>query len=278
LAARPADFFRPADRSLAHGWWALPPHTSERRLFPGFVVFAGVLAAIRLAAVRKPQDSVSLFQPRLWLVVTALSILPCFVSGAGVPILDQMRVPARWMLPALLGLAVLTGWSWTRIFSPRHVPALRAARMIAFGFLLLESLTLPMRPPGVPSQPDDVFVWLSEQPFAPILEWPLAPPDDNSSLLHATWHRQPFVNGSNGYFPPGFARTMAELEDFPSPASLERLRTMRVRYVVIGTKKISPSGQSWNDGRRQSWIELEGEASLKAWDRHLVADLGRPGP
>jgi hypothetical protein len=49
------------------------------------------------------------------------------------------------------------------------------------------------------------------------------------SIYH--WH--PLVNGYSGYTPPDYNDTRQLMRTFPDDASIERLRTFDVRYIVV---------------------------------------------
>jgi hypothetical protein len=48
------------------------------------------------------------------------------------------------------------------------------------------------------------------------------------------------VNGYSGFWPPGYLNYVQELNQFPSPRSLEILRQLRVRWVMI---HVQPNGR-----------------------------------
>ena len=61
-------------------------------------------------------------------------------------------------------------------------------------------------------------------------------------MLYATWHRQPIVNGTNGFFPPDQSRFLTTLSLWPAPEALAALREARVKYVIID-KRFNPSAK-----------------------------------
>jgi hypothetical protein len=253
FAARPPDFLRPTHRNLLWGraWQpdAVTGANSERTLFPGLLPAAALAAGLSIAfrRRRRPQSlAADRFPLRLWCFLTLLLLSFCFgshvrlgslhvptpyaVLGRVIPLNDQIRVAARWLLPAMLGFALLAGWAWQRWFAGRAGP--RRVFGIALALLLIaEHLTRPMTTTPVPGRPDAFESWLDRQPYpSPTL---LLPASFDTLMIHAAMHRQPLVNGSNGYFPPLYNLRMREVERFPDADVVAALRAMQVRYVAI---------------------------------------------
>jgi hypothetical protein len=53
------------------------------------------------------------------------------------------------------------------------------------------------------------------------------------NVYGTTAHHRITPNGYSGYFPPSWKRISREMEALPDPATLEHLRTLGVRYVVV---------------------------------------------
>ena len=52
-------------------------------------------------------------------------------------------------------------------------------------------------------------------------------------MYWSTVHWQPLVNGYSGFSPPDYAETATRLEKFPDDRSVDRLRRLNVRYIVV---------------------------------------------
>jgi hypothetical protein len=63
----------------------------------------------------------------------------------------------------------------------------------------------------------------------PCVDWDLAPVYMYWSTHH--WHQ--LVNGYSGFTPPDYAETMARMQGFPDEPSMERLKSLNVRYIVV---------------------------------------------
>ncbi len=295
LSARAADWLRPTERSLLHGWGRARAEavTPERHLFPGLVGLAGLAAAAGFVVTQRggggrPGEAGTPplvgFPAGLWLVLTLTLALLAAADGtpvgeggrgSGLP-LALMRVPARWGLPALLGVALSAAFAWERLSAIVREPWVRVARAAALSLGLAESLYRPMPFVEVESAPPAVYRWLAEQAFpSPVLELPLAADDDNRPMLHATWHRQPIMNGTNGFFPPGHPRLLRELAAFPEGETIERLRERRVRYVVITRAAADGDGFGWPEERlARTRQTLGGRLATRDFGSRVVVDLG----
>ncbi len=265
---------------------------SEKDLFPGFPAALGLFVTLILS-VRKTavgNDEI-IFPRRLWLGLTGLLFLFCLgpqftwwaddhgdrtpytlalpyaLVDAYFPFAGGIRVPARWMLPALLGISMSLGFVCD--LAVRNLNSFQpwVVGFAGCGLFLVDSYmggplgaspwfaTVSVQPFGesmvslhgkgammiLPSQPPEVFTWLAEQRFpSPLVEIPLLPDDDNLPMLHATWHHQPTMNGTNGFFPPGHRADLKVIANFPSVESLRLLKEKQIRFVILDLAQISP--------------------------------------
>jgi len=267
--ARPADFLLPILRSLAWGWaWRPAGETGvdpERYLFPGLLPLVALGAGVVEWGLRRRVFPARRFPLGLWCAITLLLLSFCFGShlrmtlpGVGelalpmpyaflvqaLPLLEQVRVTARWIQPALLGLALLAGWGWLRWFGPWAPSGRRRLGWLLAAALVVEHLSLPLPTWTVPDRPSALAQWLEQQPYpTPTLLLPADPP---LLMLEAAFHHQPLVNGNNGYFPPRHRLRLRELERFPDDDVLAALRAMQVRCVAIDPESFPPSaGEDW---------------------------------
>lgn len=289
FAARPADFVRPPARSLIYGWSNANASGGERDLFLGITAALGLVVALMLAFRRNATRADEPFPLRTFILIAALLLSFCFGSqlrlgadpdGAAVPLpygiverlfpfAGTMRVPARWLLPALLPLALLAAFTWQRLWMRLSHGHWRLAAIALVALPAMESLPRPLRYETVETKPADVYRWLGQQPYpSPVLELPIGSPFDNRAMLHATWHGQPTVNGSNGFFPPGHQSMLRELATFPSEASIERLGTIQVRYVIVNKE-----AEAFNPARMAELERLAPNARIFDFEHHLAIEL-----
>lgn len=267
----------------------------ERAVYPGLFVGFGAAAALALAWRRRR----SRFPLRLWLAVALLLIAMAFGDSAVVtfcggdyelvlpgsllrwfPMAGQMRVPARWILPALLPLTLLAVHAWTRLARSRW----RGARVLAGAaclLLLAESAPRPSPWVAVPAVRPAALKWLNRQPYpSPVM---ILPALHGHLLLEAAWLRQPILNGSNGYFPPNQASILTGIDKlFPVPGVIGWLRALGIRFVLLNRASAplhltgDPSAD-WPPSRFEKAIQaLPADAKVMALGDYTIVDLGPP--
>lgn len=229
LAASPADFgaapgfnrvFGPLSESLRER----PGFTEEHTLFLGVV--APVLALVALIVWRRRPRVIAL------VIILAGCLVLTFAGPYGllaslVPPSTIVRVPARWVIPAVFALAALAGfgvaalrWRWARLL------------VLPLGALLIVeaySSPLPLAPVDTPAP---AYEWLAAQPdnlalvALPMHSAP-APEFPEVKRLYAStrgwWH---LVNGYSGYTPPRQRELAAALAAFPNPPAMTALQDL----------------------------------------------------
>jgi hypothetical protein len=255
--------------------------TADAYLFPGVVPILLAGAAIvwsrtaphRSATVRLKPDTmypVLLTAAAVWLSVgPPISIWPLVYWLPG---LNLIRVPSRFILLAILGLAVLAGLGFDLIAarcratlsgSPEGGRSAKGSAervlAIAIGALLVaEFAAMPFEITPYAVDPPAIDRWLATRPapFA-VAEVPLPNPADLGAwerretlfMLHSTAHWQKTVHGYSGFRPPLHERLFAQLTTFPSEASIRSLTDLSVTYVVVHTDLYAP----------EEWKRIEAE-------------------
>jgi hypothetical protein len=98
----------------------------------------------------------------------------------------------------------------------------------------------------VPTQPAQVYRWLSTQPRSVVAEVPFARADalhsisDGLYMFNSTWHWQPIVNGYSGFFPKTFIELAEQTASFPDERSIAYLKTRGVDLLVIHGNLMEP--------------------------------------
>jgi hypothetical protein len=215
-------------------------------LFPGFLTV--VLAA---AAWWGPAPSARLRHDRIFYSVLTLAAV---VLAAGLvwpyvywlPGLNFIRVPSRFMILAMMGLAVLAGLGADRLCAA----IAPARRWIASGLtvllLLVEFAAMPFAP-----VPHDIRLpaadrWLNGQPKPFVVaEVPVVLLDryQTAYMLHATAHWQKTVHGYSGFRAPLHETLYRQLTRFPDDESLRALRDLGVTYVVVHADQYHEPGE-----------------------------------
>ncbi len=202
--------------------------------------------------------------PIIWLthnVVLALNaviIINCALCGVGAYLLNFVRVPARFTIVTVLGMAVLAGFGFERLAASSRTRR-RSLMVAAMLVLAIEYSTVPMRPEPYNVEPPAIDRWLNTlpKPFA-IAEVPLAPLRGRADIaasekrqavymLHSTAHWQKTVHAFSGFRTPLHEELYAQLRAFPDDASVEALAKLKVDYVVVHTDYY----------RRDAWERVE---------------------
>jgi hypothetical protein len=244
--------------------------TADAYLFPGYlpIVLALVAIAGRGAMPHDaPRGGRTGFFVLLTLIAVWLSVGPPIGIWPFVywlPGFNLIRVPSRFMLLAVLGLAVLAGLGFDRLTGAvaRRVPASARPRTIlaaVVGVLLVgEFAAMPFgtTPYAVDIPAIDRWLATRPSPFA-VAEVPLPNPSnlgawerrETAFMLHSTAHWQKTVHGYSGFRPALHERLFLELTSFPDERSLRSLADLAVTYVVVHTDLYSP----------EEWRRVEAE-------------------
>ncbi|MEN3610310.1 hypothetical protein AAH979_12225 [Plantactinospora sp. ZYX-F-223] len=220
------------------------PGLPETTLLPGYVLFALALAGLFF--------SIWTVRQRLLLLAAVLAAgvlamgsrffggtwtyLPLFEHLPG---WDGLRTPGRLMIWVTLLLGVLAAGSVgafaerARQISaaervpPRPGPFLRLVTLLPIVLVLAEGLNTTPHP-VVPVQPASMRV-----ANGPILVLPSDQKTDQHVMLWSTSRFQDVVNGGSGFTPNRLAEVRQATANFPDQASIDFLRTMGVRTVIV---------------------------------------------
>jgi hypothetical protein len=236
-------------------------------LFPGYlplVLAAAVLfirtgaaqdresPAVLQAGARQARSSSLVFYGLLAIVAVWLSIGPplgLWPLVYWLPGMNFIRVPSRFTVLAVLGLAILAGAGFERL-SAQFAPRRRGALAVAAGALILaEFAAMPFA--VIPYRVDQPLAdrWLATRPapFA-VAEVPLPDPMNAGAferrqtlyMQHSMAHWQKTVHGYSGWRAPLHERLYLEMRNFPDEASLRELTRLGVTYVVAHTELYPP--------------------------------------
>ncbi len=244
-----------------------PESAADRALFPGLGL-VGLAGVALWVVVRRRLDGAARSTVALYAVVAAaafaLSLGPEPSAwdrpmGIGspygalldlVPGFDGFRAPARFALPVLLAVAVLSGFGAASVCAASPV-----RRRVLLGVALVVGLAEARRPfPWIAEIPAEdpsttaAYAWLAGQPAGPVLELPITThfqaqrPQSGASVtlryqLATLRHRQPLINGSSGFVSPlvtlfqGAASPLATLDTVDDALGI--IRAIGGRYVVV---------------------------------------------
>jgi hypothetical protein len=253
---RPAGVPRVAWALLALGALIAPWVRRSRFAAPGFVWEA--TAVWTLAAL------VAALTPDVRFAGGARTTLPHAALLQALGLYEVIRQPGRLGVAALVGLALLTGLAFAAVAAllpgerrGRVVPLVRAAAAGCVVAALYAAYVgaVPRLPSAYPTQNAIAPAPLLQAALAvhpgPVLEVPVGPGiiPHARAMYRAIHHRQPILNGYNGYWPRGFPERMqlaCRLPDTDALRTLVRetgLATIIVHVGVWGTppSKTSPS-------------------------------------
>ena len=271
-SANLASFFTADGQNLLWGTLTAPlrdfgRYTFERNMFPGLLALllalVGLLVGWRRALVQYLAllglgAAILALGPNLYLTADNKSILlrqmPYGFLYFHFPGFDSMRVPARFGVLFVLGVAGLVGvgltwllgrvaaWRPARPHLDRRALAAALATLLIAG-IVAESLNRPVQPVPLATraQAPPVYGWLAAQPRAVILELPFVIPDhpDRFGMLgdlyqfYSLYHGHPVVNGSANVLPKGYKALYYELRDGPTPRALAILQGLGVTHLVV---------------------------------------------
>lgn len=237
-SATPADFLRvPPDNRWRGNDIDPGPAPDERSLYPGTVAIVAAAAAF-----------VPPVAPLSWIhlgLVVFTFDAALGVNGVTIPALHRvappltsLRAPARFGALMLLSIAVLAGLGIAKAASRWPDQAIAIAGVLTVG-CLVEYWMTPVRTRTNQEPPSAAHQWLALQPRGSVvLELPVPTGDslwlyETTYLIRSTHHWQPLINGYSGFAPPEYQRTLEQLRGFPDEASLDRLRQLNTRFILL---------------------------------------------
>jgi hypothetical protein len=249
--------------------------TADAYLFPGLLPL--LLAIVAVAPPRRPHPLHRRDATTFYALLTVASIWLAMGPPIGLwplvywlPGLNLIRVPSRFTLLAVLGIAVLAGQGFDRLRRGRLSAAIVGALLVA------EFAAMPLGTEPYAVEIPAIDRWLATRPgsFA-IAEVPLPNPANLGSwerretafMLHSTAHWQKTVHGYSGFRTPLHEQLYAELTNFPDEKGLHHLAQLGVGYVVVHTDLYRPG--EWTEVERR----ISGVQPLLTLER--VEGMGR---
>ena len=236
-SATPADFLRVPPSNWLRGRPDSGPAPEERSLYPG------TLAVIFGAAAFVPPIA-----PPAWVYLGLAAVsadAALGMNGVLFPLLHRvappvtsLRAPARFGALVLLSIAVLAGLGVARIL---HARPQFAGWLVSVATLLclVEYWSGPVTMRPSQETPTEAHRFLAEQrPGTVVLEMPVPTGGtlwryETTYQIRSIHHWQPLLNGYSGFAPAEYRRTLHSLRGFPDEASIERLRELKVRFVLL---------------------------------------------
>jgi hypothetical protein len=256
FAAAPTDFIAAAPFNhlfgpLTESFRIRPGFTEENTLFIGLMAPLLALIALLRFTPHVPRSTLYAFLAIL-LIALALTFPTPYVTLAQlIPASAVIRVPPRWIIPALFTLAGLAAFGYSTIThhasritqqsaafpkdAPRTLLSVKSILFILTCVLLLVetlSIPLPLAPVENRNTLNPAYHWLAGQPGPIVLiELPLhsapAPEYPEVKRLYAStlgWWQ--LVNGYSGYTPSRQPRLAQALADFPGSNAITALQNL----------------------------------------------------
>lgn len=215
------------------------PGPAERRLFPGYTTLLLTTAAL-------------LFRPAMLIIPYVATAALAADASLGLNgrtytfLFDHLdpyralRVPARFAMLVGMFLAVLAGMGVAGILSKVRRPLWgHVLFALALGGVVLEAANRPLTLRELPMREPAVYLWLRSAPSGAVIEYPVdglegrIGPQDPTYVYYSTIHWKPLLNGYSGFFPPSYHELLTRLDDFPSQASIDYLRTRDAKYLLV---------------------------------------------
>jgi len=173
------------------------------------------------------------------------------------PGFNFIRVPSRFMVLAMLGIAVLAGAGFERLTArvPSARPLLGA---IAGALLAAEWAVFPLSIAPVRVDVPAIDRWIASQTNAAVIaEVPLPSPRNlgeserrhTAYMLHSTAHWRKTVEGYSGFRPKLHEWLYEELTAFPDDVSLRHLTALGVTHVVVHVSEYEAG--EWEEVKRR---------------------------
>ena len=241
------DYLAPAPGNKLYARHLYRRSSWDGGLFPGFL--AVIFGALAIGRVRRAE--------RGWVRAFSVCLLAAFLLSLGpairwqglalmpgphrmlaavVPPYRAARVPAEYGMFVQFFLSVLAGIglaAWLRRWAD---PVRRWLAVAIAAGAVAECACVPIPFAVVPTRDNagPAYKWLAQQPRAVIAEIPCGTDQlDGYHMYLSTAHGHRMVNGYGGFEPPERAALRVLLNAFPSAGSVEALRWLGVRYVVL---------------------------------------------
>lgn len=286
-------------RTTTHSWLYAPVEeglfglqtSTERELYPGvttlLLALVGIFAPLTWKAERRVTSA------RLFGIVALTGLVLSFgpslnldaygegSTGIALPYLwfysylpgfDALRVPQRFGMLMMLGLAVCAGYGvarlqmWSR--KRAHANSLstigwNAVGSAALALVLVEffAFGMPATPTPTGANAPPLYKWLASNDASQVigkndllLELPIGQTDNpiNTNpiyLLYGLSNGRPMLNGSSNIVPHGYDRLFYEMRRFPTPGTLDIIQGLGVKFVVVHTAGLL------SDAKRQALVQ-----------------------
>ncbi len=246
--------------SLNLGLLSLSAHNVSKQLFPILIIGLLILLSGLFRFLSQPEEELTSSHGYFFLYLSLLcwALLLSFGSSLSfmgdstsmvplpfkwfyehVPGFKGIRVPSRFAVFVIFSTVLLAGFGLKSILTKFDKKKWVVWSSVVLLLVLnLEYLSVPQRTRVVPIKDDipPAYRWLAEKAKpGPIIELPFHKKigHDAVYMYFSIFHRKRLVNGYSGFFPPAIFYIREVFKTFPSPASLDILKTLGIKYVVL---------------------------------------------
>jgi hypothetical protein len=208
------------------------------------------------AAIQRQRTNAALFYALLTVACVWLLLGPPFGIWPLVykwPVLNFIRVPTRFVLLGLVGLALLAGMALDRLSSRLTTRARTIFAVVISVVCLAEFAVPPMDGLQAEALQPAIDRWMKSlpKPFT-VAETPMPDPDNVDMqntrnarfMLHSSAHWQKTIHGFSGLLPPTHEALYGALYHFPDDRSLNLLADFNVTYVIVHENFTDPKQQA----------------------------------
>lgn len=215
-------------------------------LFPGYLPIALALIALGTVIRTRAVRAAAVLYAAVAVVAVSLSAGPPIGVWPYVywlPGLNFIRIPSRFFLLAVLGVAVLAAIGYEHVASRLRDGRRRPLGLAVAALLVVEFAAFPLSTTPYTVEFAPVDRWLARQPgpFA-VAEVPVGPSVRYHStyMLHSMAHWQKTVHAHSSLLPALHERLYDRLRSFPDDESLGMLSAIGVTYIVVHTDMYPP--------------------------------------
>jgi hypothetical protein len=274
-AANSADlkaYLVPPENTWVGQWLSRNTSLNPRWIWGEQTIYAGVTTtALALSGVwrlrHRAGDHVAAPVVLTGLLALALSFGPS-VTGwspfdlfARLPAMGLLRAPARFALLVMMAASVLAAIGITPIQARGRKLVFATIMAVA---ILAEShvVNFPAGKPA-PLPIPAAYRRIAALPPGAVLSLPTyrGTPEafrESDYLLFSTSHWRPIVNGFGRQEPSAHAETMATLAKFPNRESVELMRKLNIRYVIVHPARAREIGTKAAEARASQLAQLIG--------------------
>lgn len=262
LSALPVDYLSVLPTSWL-GDIGLTVNTNERALYPTVTLVALGLLSCLLVQKAKRKMQMAFFS----LAVAALVLsfgpyygsikLPYYFLYKVYPLLESIRVPARFSIFFILGLAVSASFGLQRLIERKGGSTIAALVALLFLIEVWQQGVIGVPVPVWANAPP-IYRYIASAPDNPIVvelplhpEWKSLRMEDQLTLPYAyanendvyaleayrtyfsAFHGKRMLNGYSGYFPNIYHDHSIALDNFPTAESISVLEKEHVGYILV---------------------------------------------